>query len=191
MMTNRKTHPFDRRCWRARPLVRSKPIEGAQGRDCRGILSALSDRERSNCPSDDMLHQIERINQLLREDRRYRREAYAFVFEALNYAQEELGFGREIPGEPTAEGEPPQVEKHITGAELCEAVRQLAIKQFGLMAKTVLNSWGIRSTSDLGEIVFNLIRIEQMRKTPEDRREDFDEVFDFDEAFRQSFAIEL
>ena len=57
------------------------------------------------------------------------------------------------------------------------------------MAKTVLNNWGIRSTGDIGEIVFNLIRIGQMRKTATDRREDFDDVFDFDTALRKEFRI--
>ena len=141
-------------------------------------------------PHRDMLNPLEALAQLLREDRRYRREAYAFVFEALSYAQEVLGFGRETVAEPGSSDETAQVERHITGQELCVAVRQLALDQFGLMAKTVLNSWGIRSTGDIGEIVFNLLRIGQMRKTPEDRREDFDNVFDFDEAFRQPFAVE-
>lgn len=141
-------------------------------------------------PHRDMLNPLEALAQLLREDRRYRREAYAFVFESLSYAQEVLDYGRETACEPGEAEATAQVERHITGQELCEAVRQLAMDQFGLMAKTVLNSWGIRSTGDIGEIVFNLLRIGQMRKTAEDRREDFDNVFDFDEAFRQPFAAE-
>ena len=72
---------------------------------------------------------------------------------------------------------------------MCEAARQYALEQYGYMAKTVLNSWGIHSTGDFGEIVFNLIRIGQMRKTPHDRREDFDNVYDFDEAFLKGFKI--
>ncbi len=57
------------------------------------------------------------------------------------------------------------------------------------MAKCVLNSWGVNSTGDFGEIVFNLIGIGQMRKTSEDRREDFEDVFDFDTDLKQSFKI--
>ena len=57
------------------------------------------------------------------------------------------------------------------------------------MAKTVLNSWGIRGTADFGEIVFNLIRIGQMRKTPSDARVDFENIYDFDVAFKQQFKI--
>jgi uncharacterized repeat protein (TIGR04138 family) len=59
------------------------------------------------------------------------------------------------------------------------------------MAKTVLGSWGIHETGDFGEIVFNLIRIGRMRKTPHDRREDFDDVYDFETAFREEFKIQM
>jgi hypothetical protein len=57
---------------------------------------------------------------------------------------------------------------------------QYALEQYGFMAKCVLNSWGVHRTSDFGNIVFNLIDIKQMKKTKHDRREDFDDVFDFD-----------
>jgi uncharacterized repeat protein (TIGR04138 family) len=70
---------------------------------------------------------------------------------------------------------------------LCEAIRQYAVEEFGYLAKSVLNSWGIYKTRDFGNIVFNLIEIGRMKKTREDRLEDFDDVYDFDAAFRQSF----
>lgn len=131
--------------------------------------------------------------ELVRQDRRYKLEAYLFVFEALQYAQEVLGMGTESPSEPVQEApqseDEGELQRHVTGQELCEAIRRYALEQFGLMAKTVLNSWGVRTTSDFGEIVFNLIRIGRMRKTPDDRREDFDGVFDFDTAFRTEFRI--
>jgi uncharacterized repeat protein (TIGR04138 family) len=59
------------------------------------------------------------------------------------------------------------------------------------MAKCVLNQWGVRNTGDFGEIVFNLIAIREMKKTPEDRREDFNDVFDFDEGLTKQFSIKL
>jgi uncharacterized repeat protein (TIGR04138 family) len=59
------------------------------------------------------------------------------------------------------------------------------------MAKCVLNSWGIFETGDFGEIVFNLIRIGRMCKTPDDRREDFDNVFDFDADLHGQFKITM
>jgi uncharacterized repeat protein (TIGR04138 family) len=77
----------------------------------------------------------------------------------------------------------------VTGQELCEAIRRFALDQFGYMAKTVFHQWGIRSTGDFGEIVYNLIRIRQMRKTREDRREDFDDVFDFDQGLVEAFRF--
>ncbi|HEX5442733.1 MAG TPA: Minf_1886 family protein [Pirellulales bacterium] len=143
---------------------------------------------------------IEKIKQLVRDDSRYKFEAYAFVFESLNYAQKELGMGAVKPTEPTTdeplsevtseseiEGSP---ERHLTGQQLCEASRRYALEQYGYMAKCVLNSWGIFQTGDLGEIVFNLIRAGQMKKTKDDRREDFDDVFDFDAALEQGFKID-
>ncbi len=140
-----------------------------------------------------MLDPSQRIAELLKEDQRYPFEAYVFVFEALNYAQSELGMGSESPSEPTGQsatgGEEEEPERHVAGQQLCEAIRLFALEQFGYMAKTVLSNWGIRSTGDFGEIVFNLIRIGQMRKTSHDRREDFDDVYDFESAFQQGFEI--
>jgi uncharacterized repeat protein (TIGR04138 family) len=127
------------------------------------------------------------IAELLRHDRRYRFDAYLFVFEALRFAQEKMGLGGELSGEGDDADE--DVERHVTGQQLCGAMRNYAHEQYGRLAKQVLNHWGITSTSDFGEIVFNLIEIGQMRKTPEDRREDFDDVFDFDEAFEHGFQI--
>jgi uncharacterized repeat protein (TIGR04138 family) len=139
-------------------------------------------------PSDAMA-------ELLRKDRRYTFDAYVFVFEALSYAQNVLGMGSESPSEPIdlPEGDPPDEpegpQQHVTGQDLCEAIRRYALQQYGFMAKTVLESWGLKTTGDFGEIVFNLIRIGRMRKTAHDHREDFDDVYDFDTAFRQEFKI--
>lgn len=140
-----------------------------------------------------MLDPSHPIAELLREDRRYAFEAYVFVFEALGYAQNELEMGTDSPSEPSSEperpGEEETPERHVSGQELCQAIRRFALDQYGYLAQTVLNNWGIKSTGDFGEIVFNLIRIGQMRKTASDHREDFDDVFDFDTAFKQEFKI--
>lgn len=124
--------------------------------------------------------------QLLRSDPRYSVEAYQLVQNALTYAHEVLKYGDSEDIDPDAD-EP--AERHISGQQLCEAIRQYASEQFGLMAKVVLNSWGLHQTRDFGEIVFNLIEIEHMRKSDADTRQDFHEVFDFDEAFQQQFQI--
>jgi len=140
-----------------------------------------------------MLDPSHPIAKLLKEDRRYKIDAYAFVFEALNYAHSQLGMGAdqsaESEEEASEEPTPKEAERHLTGQQLCEAIRQYALEQYGYMAQCVLNSWGVKATSDFGEIVFNLIGIGQMRKTPDDRREDFDNVFDFETDLRQSFKI--
>jgi uncharacterized repeat protein (TIGR04138 family) len=131
---------------------------------------------------------------LLQEDRRYKPEAYIFIFEALSYAQKVLGMGAEKPSEalevpdPVGQGDEP-VERHVTGQELCEAIRLYALSQYGYMAKVVLNSWGLHSTGDFGEVVFNLIRIGKMKKTPSDTRVDFEDIYDFNTAFRGDFSI--
>ena len=141
-----------------------------------------------------MLDPAHPITTLLKNDKRYKFEAYLFVFEALAYAHNVLGMG----GEESAEEEPEageseegRGERHLTGQQLCEAIRLFALEQYGYMAKCVLNSWGVHTTGDFGEIVFNLIEIGQMRKTKHDRREDFDDVFDFETGLQQSFKIAL
>ena len=150
------------------------------------------------------------IAHLLQRDRRYRLDAYLFVLEALSFAQESLGLGEEPSadeldpptddageaaaaengGSATAERRAKQTrrrrrggDRHLTGQQLCEAARLYALQQYGMLARTVLDYWGIHSTADLGEIVFNMIEIGQMRKTRHDKREHFHDVYDFREAF--------
>ena len=160
-----------------------------------------------------MLDPSHPLAKLLDEDTRYAYEAYVFVFEALNYAHTKLEMGTPKPSESSKEEAPeigtlapaeseeaePQeageaeirAEQHLTGQQLCEAIRKYALEQYGYMAKCVLNNWGVHGTGDFGEIVFNLIRIGQMRKTPDDRREDFDDVFDFETDLTRNFKITL
>ena len=156
-----------------------------------------------------MLDPSESLAELLQRDARYRFDAYVFVFESLRYAQETLGLGSEQSGdtigaETTAEAaaspndpkdlgaaESEEPERHLTGQELCEAIRLYALEQYGFMAKSVLNYWGVERTDDFGEMVFNLIDIGQMKKTSKDRREDFHDVFDFDAGLQHKFDITL
>lgn len=137
--------------------------------------------------SQSMTPDIHPLIKLLCEDRRYKLEAYQFVRSGLEYAQDVLELGRH---EETTlpEGEVRQV-RHVTGQDLSHALRLYAHDQYGFMAKLVLAGWGIHSTSDFGEIVYNLIKIGEMTKSPEDRREDFDQVFDFEQALVQDFVI--
>ncbi len=82
-----------------------------------------------------------------------------------------------------------EADRHMTGQQLCGAIREHAKEQFGYMAKAVLNNWGLHTTSDFGDIVYNLIDIGMMKKSENDRREDFNDVYDFETAFVQDFEI--
>jgi uncharacterized repeat protein (TIGR04138 family) len=139
------------------------------------------------------------LARIIATDPRYSIEAYAFVLEALNYARQQKlkGKARARDTEPSAEPErkrrpssspskKPRVSGHVSGRTLCEAVRKQALRQYGLLGATVLNHWGVRSTSDIGDIVYNLIAAGDLEKTPSDSRADFDDVFDFDTALRPS-----
>lgn len=139
-----------------------------------------------------MLDPSHPLADLLRQDNRYKLDAYVFVFEALKYAHENLGLGG--AAKSAEEGKKPRkpkqgAERHLTGQELCEAIRLYALEQYGYLAKTVFNNWGVTNTGDFGEIVFNLIKIGQMKKTKDDKRADFDNVFDFDEGLTGAFQI--
>ena len=101
---------------------------------------------------------------------RFDERAYLFVLAALEFRQQRL----------------PE-RRHITGAELCEAVRDLALERFGVMARLVLEYWGVRSTSDLGDIVFTMVDLELLMSQPNDSRHDFWEVFDFEDAFEREY----
>lgn len=114
---------------------------------------------------------------VVKNDPRYAYEAYDFVFHAIQHAQRLMG--RDAP----REGESVHERHHVSGPELCQGIRHLALLEFGMLAKTVLAAWGIHTTDDWGNIVFNLIDNELMSKTPNDSREDFHNVYDFDEAF--------
>ena len=135
------------------------------------------------------------LARIIARDPRYTIEAYAFVLEALNHVRTQKlkgkirdpDQGRLSPPVRKAPASSSQSKKarrsgHVTGRELCESVRKLALRQFGLLAATVLGHWGVRSTSDIGEIVYNLIAAGDLEQTPDDSRSDFDNVFDFEKS---------
>jgi uncharacterized repeat protein (TIGR04138 family) len=108
----------------------------------------------------------ERIEQLCGRDPRFRPEAYYFVIAALESEMLRLGERR-----------------HLTGQELALAIRRLALLNYGLMARNVLEAWGCRKTDDFGTIVYNLIDAGLFTRTDEDSIDDFHDVYDFQEAF--------
>jgi uncharacterized repeat protein (TIGR04138 family) len=127
-----------------------------------------------------------RLVQIVERDNRYPYEAYDFVFAALNHTQRLLK--RAPRDEETGAAEP---QHHVTGRELLDGIRDLAVREFGLMARVVFRMWGINSTADFGEIVFNLVSENLMSKSDQDTREDFRDVYDLDQALVQDFRIEL
>ncbi|NIP59647.1 MAG: hypothetical protein GWM92_15080 [Gemmatimonadetes bacterium] len=110
------------------------------------------------------------LDRLVERNPRYDGRAYFFVLAALHGVMEGLDRPR-----------------HISGRELAEGVRSLALERFGPMARTVLEHWGIHTTDDLGEIVFALVECGVLTKQDEDRKEDFQDVFDFEEAFDENY----
>jgi uncharacterized repeat protein (TIGR04138 family) len=122
-----------------------------------------------------MIDKDQVILDLVQRDGRYRSEAYHFIFEALDLTLQTRGGGR----------------RHVSGEEILFGVRRLALESFGYLARSVLENWGVSSTSDFGEIVFNLISIDLLQKTADDRLEDFVGLYSFDEAFDHAFEQEL
>jgi len=84
-----------------------------------------------------------------------------------------------------------KLNRHVSGRELCWALRDYATKRWGMLARAVLESWNIKTTIDFGRIVFGFIELEMMQKQEDDSFEDFIDVFSFDEAFDASFRLGL
>lgn len=112
----------------------------------------------------------ETLGQLQRRNPRYAVEAYLFVLHGLHRRLGEL-----------------DAPRHITGVELAGAVRDLALDRFGLLARVVLAHWGVHSTEDIGEIVFLLVDHGVLTKQDSDRREDFADVYSFEEVFELDY----
>lgn len=144
-------------------------------------------------------------------DSRFTIEAYAFVLESLQLARSrklralarkrmksDEKRSKSAPQNPSPKDRPASKSKparsseapvgHVSGQEVCEAARRLALRQFGGLAGLVLDSWGIRSTSDMGDIVYSLIASHHLEKTGRDQRSDFDNVYDFATAFQPALA---
>ncbi len=125
---------------------------------------------------------------VLARDPRYSIHAYLFVFEALEHAKTlKKRARRKTKTRPSSSGG----SRHVSGRELCEGARSLALAHYGMLAITVLAGWGIHKTSDLGSIVDNLVNSGDLERSPNDSLTDFDEIFDFDVALRRDFLLSL
>ena len=110
---------------------------------------------------------IERLRSL---DPRYNERAYAFVLAALEEVVQKLPRRR-----------------HVSGSELVSGCRDLALRLYGPMAKNVLEYWSVRTTRDIGEVVFNLLEVGVLSKDEADSRNDFDDLLDFTEVFETNY----
>jgi uncharacterized repeat protein (TIGR04138 family) len=111
------------------------------------------------------------ISQLMAVGSNHAMDAYQFVRAGLDRAlKKRFRSSQTVP-------------VHISGAELLEVLRELAVERFGKQAKTTLNGWGIFKCEDFGEIVFSMVEAGLMTKTDKDTKADFQGGYDFDVAF--------
>lgn len=108
--------------------------------------------------------------QIRLRETRFHEHAYLFVLAALEFQQARL-----------------TERRHIDGRELAGAVRDLALERFGVMARLVLEHWGVRATADVGDVVFTMVELGLLMSQPTDSRLDFVDVYEFDRAFEQAY----
>jgi uncharacterized repeat protein (TIGR04138 family) len=106
-----------------------------------------------------------------RDGSRFNERAYLFVLSSVEFLQNRL-----------------DARRHVTGSELSWACRDLALERFGLLARTVLDCWGIRATADFGRIVYALVEIGLLSTQDGDTEADFLDVYQFPSAFDESYA---
>jgi uncharacterized repeat protein (TIGR04138 family) len=111
----------------------------------------------------------------------------SYPLEAYEFVQAGLAFtaGR-VHGAGAAKTVKP---RHVSGAQLAAGLRDYALANWGLLARTVLAKWGIRSTTDFGRIVFNMVDAGFLRKQPEDALDDFRDVYDFERDFETGYRM--
>ncbi|HEY1663181.1 MAG TPA: Minf_1886 family protein [Verrucomicrobiae bacterium] len=119
----------------------------------------------------------EAIEGILAKDTRFTREVYLFVREALDFTQKLVIKDKDSRGQI----------RHVSGQELLDGIRQYALQQFGPMAATVFEEWGVKNCHDFGEIVFNMVEASLLAKTEKDTRADFQNGYDFTDAFLKPF----
>lgn len=130
---------------------------------------------------------LRRLLEVIEQDGRYPVDAYRFLQEGLDHSVRRIhGATAGLYQQPAQPSKPPKEEPkeepkehphHVDGRQLCVGLRELAVERWGLMAKTVLNTWNIHETRDFGEMVFVLVDNEFLQKTDTDRRDDFADVY--------------
>jgi uncharacterized repeat protein (TIGR04138 family) len=120
------------------------------------------------------------LEEVVAEQGLYPIEAFDFVRQGLAFTVEKIH----------SHVTDPKACRHVSGQQLCHGLREYALARWGMMARTVLNCWGIRRTDDFGKIVFTLIDCQQMSKTDEDTLEVFSRVYEFATAFDAQYLID-
>ena len=118
---------------------------------------------------EDFLREIE---DLAERDGRYKKEAYLFIYEALEHTVKR-----------THKSALSQDQRHVSGRDLLYGISEYGMSQFGPLTSSVFAHWGVHTTQDFGEIVFNLVKSSLMSKTDEDCIDDFIDVYDFEIEF--------
>jgi uncharacterized repeat protein (TIGR04138 family) len=113
---------------------------------------------------------LERFEREIRRDGRYVADAFEFVHSGLQAAT------RIKHGDAGK-------RCHVSGAELCQSLRILALQRWGRLAREVLARWNILATRDFGEMVYLMIDLGLMGRQDSDSIADFDDVYDFRSAF--------
>jgi uncharacterized repeat protein (TIGR04138 family) len=114
------------------------------------------------------------VSTIYNQDHRYNPEAYEFVMEALSFTQRKF-----------------KKSRHITGQELLAGIKALLLKKFGPMTMTVLKHWGVKTTDDFGNIVYNLVENRILAKDTQDHYDSFKNAYDFDEVFNKGYRKQL
>jgi len=112
------------------------------------------------------INKLYALLKVLTKDKRYDPESYSFVMSALTYTSKNL-----------------KRRGHVSGQELLDGIKDYALEQFGPMARIVFEHWGIKTTDDFGEIVFNMINAGILGKTDQDSKLDFNNRYDFKDVF--------
>ncbi|MEM6334862.1 MAG: Minf_1886 family protein [Planctomycetota bacterium] len=126
--------------------------------------------------------------QAIASNSRYPLDAFVFVQRGLDFTVTRMH--GEMALESSDDGdENAGQDRHVTGRELCHGLRDFAVDQYGLMARTVLRRWGVTACEDFGRIVFEMVEAGLMRRTDEDTFEDFVGVFEFRDAFTPELML--
>jgi uncharacterized repeat protein (TIGR04138 family) len=161
--------------WGAASMIRLHPATGV-GADI--VLRGIGRHHRMDHSETE-----ETILRICATHGRYRPVAYRFVLDSLDHTLRSRG----ARGLPAADAPP----SNVSGRDLLENARDLAVDRFGALARDVLAHWGIQRTDDIGEIVFHMVEAKLLRKTDTDSLDDYRDVFELGTALDERFIERL